>query len=89
MGCKGSKLDDQEVHALCRTRAELLALAVRHRYALADTDAALADSIESVAQGRWWRACEPAAALLRPGGGGGVAYPRSFLAPPVRLVAGI
>ena len=63
MGCKGSKLDDQEAVALCRARADLLAAAVRHRYALAN---AHADSIESVAQGRWWRACEPAAALLRP-----------------------
>ncbi|ONM15028.1 BZIP transcription factor [Zea mays] len=49
MGCKGSKLDDQEAVALCRARAELLAAAVRHRYALADAHAALADSIDSVA----------------------------------------
>ena len=48
MGCKGSKLDEQEAVVLCRGRADLLAAAVRHRYALADTDAALADSIESV-----------------------------------------
>ncbi|KAF8656426.1 hypothetical protein HU200_060699 [Digitaria exilis] len=49
MGCRGSKLDDQEAVALCRARAVLLAAAVRHRYALADAHAALADSIESVA----------------------------------------
>ncbi|CAL5030570.1 unnamed protein product [Urochloa decumbens] len=49
MGCKGSKLDDQEAVALCRARAVLLAAAVRHRYALADAHAALADSVESVA----------------------------------------
>ncbi|OEL30885.1 hypothetical protein BAE44_0008096 [Dichanthelium oligosanthes] len=49
MGCKGSKLDDQEAVALCRGRAVLLAAAVRHRYALAEAHAALADSIESVA----------------------------------------
>ncbi|XP_062226433.1 protein ROLLING AND ERECT LEAF 2-like [Phragmites australis] len=49
MGCKGSKLDDQEAVALCRGRADLLAAAVRHRYALADAHAALAESIESVA----------------------------------------
>ncbi|RLM66675.1 uncharacterized protein C2845_PM16G17410 [Panicum miliaceum] len=49
MGCKGSKLDDQEAVALCRGRAVLLAAAVRHRYALAESHAALADSIESVA----------------------------------------
>jgi len=49
MGCKGSKLDDQEAVALCRGRAVLLAAAVRHRHALAESHAALADSIESVA----------------------------------------
>ncbi|CAO2043344.1 unnamed protein product [Urochloa humidicola] len=49
MGCKGSKLDDQEAVALCRGRAVLLAAAVRHRYALADAHAALADSLDSVA----------------------------------------
>ncbi|XP_062186253.1 protein ROLLING AND ERECT LEAF 2-like [Phragmites australis] len=49
MGCKGSKLDDQEAVALCRARADLLAAAVRHRYALADAHAALADSLESIA----------------------------------------
>ncbi|KAK3141797.1 hypothetical protein QOZ80_4BG0338450 [Eleusine coracana subsp. coracana] len=49
MGCKGSKLDDQEAVALCRARAELLAAAVRHRYALADAHAALASSIDAVA----------------------------------------
>lgn len=49
MGCKGSKLDDQEAVALCRGRADLLAAAVRHRYALADAHGALADSLASVA----------------------------------------
>ncbi|XP_062222500.1 protein ALTERED PHOSPHATE STARVATION RESPONSE 1-like [Phragmites australis] len=49
MGCKGSKLDEQEAVALCRGRADLLAAAVRHRYALADAHAALADSLASVA----------------------------------------
>ena len=49
MGCKGSKLDDQEAVALCRGRAVLLAAALRHRHALAESHAALADSIESVA----------------------------------------
>ncbi|TVU27953.1 hypothetical protein EJB05_19458, partial [Eragrostis curvula] len=49
MGCKGSKLDDQEAVALCRGRADLLAAAVRHRYALADAHGALGDSLASVA----------------------------------------
>ena len=49
MGCKGSKLDEQEAVALCRGRADLLAAAVRHRYALADAHDALADSLASVA----------------------------------------
>uniref|UniRef100_A0A0D9W877 DUF632 domain-containing protein n=1 Tax=Leersia perrieri TaxID=77586 RepID=A0A0D9W877_9ORYZ len=49
MGCKGSKLEDQEAVALCRGRAELLDAAVRHRYALADAHGALADSLHSLA----------------------------------------
>ncbi|KAK3154869.1 hypothetical protein QOZ80_2BG0196060 [Eleusine coracana subsp. coracana] len=49
MGCKGSKLEDQEAVALCRGRANLLAAAVRHRYALADAHGDLADSLASVA----------------------------------------
>lgn len=49
MGCKGSKLDDQEAIALYHACAERLAMAIRHRYAPADAHAALADSIESVA----------------------------------------
>lgn len=49
MGCKGSKLEDQEAVTLCRGRAELLAAAVRHRYALADAHGALADSLHSMA----------------------------------------
>ncbi|CAL5055087.1 unnamed protein product [Urochloa decumbens] len=49
MGCKGSKLDDQEAVVLCRGRADLLAAALRHRYALADSHHALADSLASTA----------------------------------------
>ncbi|KAF8655320.1 hypothetical protein HU200_061212 [Digitaria exilis] len=49
MGCKGSKLDEQEAVALCRGRADLLAAAVRRRYALADAHDALADSLASSA----------------------------------------
>jgi hypothetical protein len=48
MGCKGSKLDNQEAVALCRGRADLLAAAVRHRYALADAHGDLAESLASV-----------------------------------------
>ncbi|KAJ4800136.1 hypothetical protein LUZ62_051382 [Rhynchospora pubera] len=47
MGCKGSKLDDQKAVALCRGRSDLLAAAVRHRYALADSHAAMANSLLS------------------------------------------
>jgi len=87
MGCKGSKLDDQEAVALCRARADLLAAAVRHRYALADAHAALADSIESVAAPlhrllRLQAAESPGLTLhsARKGGGGAPAnrLPRSF-----------
>ncbi|KQJ84051.1 nitrate regulatory gene2 protein isoform X1 [Brachypodium distachyon] len=49
MGCKGSKLDSQEAVALCRGRADLIAAAVRHRYALAEAHGALAGSLESLA----------------------------------------
>ncbi|KAK1684744.1 hypothetical protein QYE76_045592 [Lolium multiflorum] len=49
MGCKGSKLDSQEAVALCRGRADLIAAAARHRYALADAHAALAGSYHSLA----------------------------------------
>ncbi|CAN6280436.1 unnamed protein product [Urochloa humidicola] len=49
MGCKGSKLDHQEAVVLCRGRADLLAAALRHRYALADSHHALAESIASAA----------------------------------------
>ncbi|XP_047050292.1 protein ROLLING AND ERECT LEAF 2-like [Lolium rigidum] len=49
MGCKGSKLDSQEAVALCRGRADLIAAAARHRYALADAHAALAGSYDSLA----------------------------------------
>ncbi|KAF7079760.1 hypothetical protein CFC21_083949 [Triticum aestivum] len=48
MGCKGSKLDEQEAVALCRGRADLLAVAVRHRDALGAAHAALAGSLLSV-----------------------------------------
>lgn len=47
MGCKGSKLDDQKAVALCRGRSDLLAAAVRHRYALADSHAAVSNSLIS------------------------------------------
>ncbi|KAG8059930.1 hypothetical protein GUJ93_ZPchr0002g24511 [Zizania palustris] len=48
MGCKGSKLEQQEAVALCRGRVDLLAAAVRHRYALADAHDALAESLSSL-----------------------------------------
>jgi hypothetical protein len=49
IGCMGlSRLDDQEAVALCRGRADLLAVAARHRDALADSHAALAGSLASV-----------------------------------------
>ncbi|KAK8965239.1 hypothetical protein KSP40_PGU010173 [Platanthera guangdongensis] len=48
MGCGGSKLDDLEAVALCRSRVELLAEAIRHRYALADAHAAYCNSLRSV-----------------------------------------
>ncbi|KAG8071797.1 hypothetical protein GUJ93_ZPchr0006g42401 [Zizania palustris] len=48
MGCKGSKLEQQEAVALCRGRADLLSAAVRHRYALAEAHGALAESLSSL-----------------------------------------
>ncbi|KAJ6829662.1 uncharacterized protein M6B38_356530 [Iris pallida] len=48
MGCVGSKLEELEAVALCRDRTELLAEAIRHRYAFADAHAAYADSLRSV-----------------------------------------
>ncbi|KAG1362708.1 nitrate regulatory gene2 protein [Cocos nucifera] len=49
MGCRGSKLDSQEPVALCRGRSDLLADAIRYRYALADAHAAYSDSLVSLA----------------------------------------
>ncbi|KAI0489045.1 hypothetical protein KFK09_028886 [Dendrobium nobile] len=48
MGCSSSKLEELEALALCRKRCDLLAQAIRHRYALADAHAAYADSLRSV-----------------------------------------
>ncbi|KAL0913994.1 hypothetical protein M5K25_017489 [Dendrobium thyrsiflorum] len=48
MGCGGSKLEELNAVALCRERSDLLAEAIRHRYALADAHAAYADSLRSV-----------------------------------------
>ncbi|XP_020574148.1 uncharacterized protein LOC110020402 [Phalaenopsis equestris] len=45
MGCGGSKLEELNAVALCRDRSELLAEAIRHRYALADAHAEYADSL--------------------------------------------
>lgn len=48
MGCSSSKLEDLEALALCRSRCDLLAQAISHRYALADAHAAYAESLRSV-----------------------------------------
>ncbi|KAH0448541.1 hypothetical protein IEQ34_022341 [Dendrobium chrysotoxum] len=48
MGCSSSKLEELEALALCRKRCDLLAQAIRHRYAFADAHAAYADSLRSV-----------------------------------------
>lgn len=48
MGCAGSKLEEPDAVARCRGRSELLAEAIRHRYALADAHAAYADSLHSI-----------------------------------------
>lgn len=48
MGCAGSKLEELNAVVLCRDRSDLLAEAIRHRYALADAHAAYADSLHSV-----------------------------------------
>ncbi|XP_074563546.1 uncharacterized protein LOC141820171 [Curcuma longa] len=49
MGCGGSKLPEEAAVALCRQRSQLLAEAIRYRYALADAQAAYARSLQSVA----------------------------------------
>lgn len=48
MGCSGSKLEELEAVALCRGRTDLLADAIRQRYALADAHAAYVISLRSV-----------------------------------------
>ncbi|KAJ6828915.1 uncharacterized protein M6B38_358915 [Iris pallida] len=49
MGCSGSKqLEELEAVSLCRARTNLLADAIRHRYALADAHAAYAHSLRSL-----------------------------------------
>ncbi|KAJ1280376.1 hypothetical protein BS78_04G227800 [Paspalum vaginatum] len=69
MGCKGSKLDEQEAVALCRGRADLLAAAARHRYALADAHDALADSLASAADALHRLMTQPRRALPLPAAG--------------------
>ncbi|XP_042446088.1 protein ROLLING AND ERECT LEAF 2-like [Zingiber officinale] len=48
MGCGGSKPQEEAAVALCRQRFQLLAEAIRCRYALADAHAAYARSLQSV-----------------------------------------
>ncbi|RWW64743.1 hypothetical protein BHE74_00027998 [Ensete ventricosum] len=48
MGCGGSKLEEEAAVAHCRDRSQLLADAIRYRYALADAHAAYARSLRSV-----------------------------------------
>ncbi|KAK8944651.1 hypothetical protein KSP39_PZI008433 [Platanthera zijinensis] len=48
MGCGGSKLEELDAVGFCRGRSDLLAEAIRHRYALADAHAAYADSLRAV-----------------------------------------
>ncbi|XP_006661502.2 protein ALTERED PHOSPHATE STARVATION RESPONSE 1-like [Oryza brachyantha] len=48
MGCGQSKLEEEYAVRHCRERSELLALAIRHRYTLADTHRAYADSLAAV-----------------------------------------
>ncbi|URD78547.1 hypothetical protein MUK42_05375 [Musa troglodytarum] len=48
MGCSSSKVEQQKAVALCRGRVDLLAAAIRHRYALAAAHAAYSDSLLSV-----------------------------------------
>uniref|UniRef100_A0ACD5XZ02 Uncharacterized protein n=1 Tax=Avena sativa TaxID=4498 RepID=A0ACD5XZ02_AVESA len=48
MGCGHSKLEEEAAVKHCRERSELLALAIRHRYALADAHRAYAVSLTRV-----------------------------------------
>ncbi|KAK8945745.1 hypothetical protein KSP40_PGU019228 [Platanthera guangdongensis] len=48
MGCGGSKLEELDAVGFCRGRSDLLAEAIRHRYALADAHAAYAESLRAV-----------------------------------------
>ncbi|VAI20788.1 unnamed protein product [Triticum turgidum subsp. durum] len=48
MGCGQSKLEEEKAVRHCRERSELLALAIRHRYTLADAHRAYADSLGRV-----------------------------------------
>ncbi|KAG8050363.1 hypothetical protein GUJ93_ZPchr0009g1677 [Zizania palustris] len=48
MGCGQSKLEEEFAVRHCRERSELLALAIRHRYTLADTHRAYAESLNNV-----------------------------------------
>ncbi|XP_009392341.2 protein ALTERED PHOSPHATE STARVATION RESPONSE 1 [Musa acuminata AAA Group] len=48
MGCGGSKMEEEGAVRLCRERSQLLADAIRYRYALADTHDAYARSLRSV-----------------------------------------
>uniref|UniRef100_A0ACD5XUS9 Uncharacterized protein n=1 Tax=Avena sativa TaxID=4498 RepID=A0ACD5XUS9_AVESA len=48
MGCGHSKLEEEAAVKHCRQRSELLALAIRHRYALADAHRAYAVSLTRV-----------------------------------------
>ncbi|CAL9069700.1 protein ALTERED PHOSPHATE STARVATION RESPONSE 1-like [Musa acuminata AAA Group] len=48
MGCSSSKVEQQKAVAVCRGRVDLLAAAIRHRYALAAAHAAYSDSLLSV-----------------------------------------
>uniref|UniRef100_A0A0E0M460 DUF632 domain-containing protein n=1 Tax=Oryza punctata TaxID=4537 RepID=A0A0E0M460_ORYPU len=48
MGCGQSKMEEEYAVRHCRERSELLALAIRHRYTLADTHRAYADSLAAV-----------------------------------------
>ncbi|KAK1274411.1 hypothetical protein QJS04_geneDACA009717 [Acorus gramineus] len=49
MGCAGSKLDDLEAVALCKSRSELLHEAIDHRFALADAHLSYLRSLRSLA----------------------------------------
>jgi len=48
MGCGQSKMEEELVVRHCRERSELLALAIRHRYTLADAHHAYAESLRAV-----------------------------------------